>query len=275
MPVCSARPPERILLFTRWAAVGHCTSHRHSAAQSCCGRSTITGPLLSSSKTARRGRQERHPRATRSVLPRPVHHHAASGERARLWIAGLIALLRGRNLLRDGRWFGIAYLVFYVDHGRNATQRTTTLRASIRRSLPLVRSHGSIASRSRAKRERRGRHLCLSRLRDGHHRWSPGSLILPMASPDTSAQQPGLRYTTALHLTAVRGPKLPTTGPLPQFYADRFGWDAASTTSVIEGLPVSSRPRNRGRVCIFGKGLWRKRATSTSETVSMHDTLPA
>jgi hypothetical protein len=73
-------------------------------------------------------------------------------------------------------------------------------------------------------------------------------IILPMSSP---VLQPAswVRYTTALHL---HGDKMETaaTGSLPQFYADRFGWQ--QEVSVVLNTFRSLSPQDQRRVCIFG-----------------------
>jgi hypothetical protein len=73
-------------------------------------------------------------------------------------------------------------------------------------------------------------------------------IILPMSSP-VLRPAAWVRYTTALHL---HGDKMETaaTGPLPQFYADRFGWQ--QEVSVVLNTFRSLSPRDQQRVCIFG-----------------------
>jgi hypothetical protein len=73
-------------------------------------------------------------------------------------------------------------------------------------------------------------------------------ILLPMSSP-VLPPAAWVRYTTALHL---HGDKMETmaTGPLPQFYADRFGWQ--QETSIVLNTYRSLSPRDQQRVCIFG-----------------------
>jgi hypothetical protein len=76
-----------------------------------------------------------------------------------------------------------------------------------------------------------------------------GLLVLPMSSP-ILAPATWVRYTSAMHL---HGDKMETssTGPLPQFYADRFDWDE-QVDAVVQAWRSLS-PADRLRVCIFGK----------------------
>jgi 4-amino-4-deoxy-L-arabinose transferase-like glycosyltransferase len=70
-------------------------------------------------------------------------------------------------------------------------------------------------------------------------------LVIPVLPPETY-----IRYTKALHLQppAIETHKL---GPLPQIYADQFGWEemAATVARVYNGLP----PDVRARTAIFGQ----------------------
>ena len=70
-------------------------------------------------------------------------------------------------------------------------------------------------------------------------------LVLPVLPPDTY-----IRYSTALHL---QPPRIETSrlGPLPQLFADQFGWEdmARAVAGIYNGLP----PEVRARTCIFGQ----------------------
>jgi hypothetical protein len=72
-------------------------------------------------------------------------------------------------------------------------------------------------------------------------------IILPMASP-VLRPDAWVRYTTTLHL---RGDKMETaaTGPLPQFYADRFGWQ--QEVDIVARTYHSLTPEQQQHVCIF------------------------
>jgi 4-amino-4-deoxy-L-arabinose transferase-like glycosyltransferase len=70
-------------------------------------------------------------------------------------------------------------------------------------------------------------------------------LVIPVLPPETY-----IRYTKALHLQppAIETHKL---GPLPQIYADQFGWEemVATVARVYNSLP----PEIRARTAIFGQ----------------------
>ena len=76
-----------------------------------------------------------------------------------------------------------------------------------------------------------------------------GALISPIAIPVLPPEQYP-RYTQALH---IEQPRLEThqLGPLPQLFADQFGWDemAAEVARVYNALP----PDVRARTAIFGQ----------------------
>ena len=69
--------------------------------------------------------------------------------------------------------------------------------------------------------------------------------LLPLLPPETY-----IRYAAAIHL---QQPRVEThkLGPLPQLFADQFGWPemAATVAGVFNALP----PEVRARTCIFGQ----------------------
>jgi hypothetical protein len=70
-----------------------------------------------------------------------------------------------------------------------------------------------------------------------------GALIAPFAIPVLPVKT-YIRYSKALHFQqpAIENRK---TGPLPQVYADQFGWEemAATVARVCNGLPVDVRAK--------------------------------
>jgi hypothetical protein len=76
-----------------------------------------------------------------------------------------------------------------------------------------------------------------------------GAMLSPLATPILPPET-YIRYTQALHL---QPPRIEThrLGPLPQLYADQFGWEemAATVARVYNGLP----PEVRGKTAIFGQ----------------------
>jgi len=70
-----------------------------------------------------------------------------------------------------------------------------------------------------------------------------GAIILPMASPVLPPAQ-WIRYTQALHLTS-KAQENYESGPLPQFYADRFGWqeEVDQVTRIYNSLPPGDKAK--------------------------------
>lgn len=76
-----------------------------------------------------------------------------------------------------------------------------------------------------------------------------GVLLAPLARPVLPVET-FVRYAQALGVSGSSGERA-RQGPLPQFYADRFGWDALAQTvaGVVQKLP----PGEREQVCVFGQ----------------------
>ncbi|MHB8302723.1 MAG: ArnT family glycosyltransferase [Acidobacteriaceae bacterium] len=74
-----------------------------------------------------------------------------------------------------------------------------------------------------------------------------GAITLPMAIP-VLPPSTWIRYTTALHLPSAKT-ETADTGPLPQFYADRFGWQAM--VAEVARVYNSLSPADRAQVGIF------------------------
>jgi hypothetical protein len=70
-------------------------------------------------------------------------------------------------------------------------------------------------------------------------------LVIPVLPPETY-----IRYSQALHLSQPRI-EMHRLGPLPQLFADQFGWPemAATVARVYNGLPTDVRPKT----AIFGQ----------------------
>ncbi|MEO6965972.1 MAG: glycosyltransferase family 39 protein [Acidobacteriaceae bacterium] len=88
-----------------------------------------------------------------------------------------------------------------------------------------------------------------------------GAITLPMAIP-VLPPYTWIRYTKALHLKSG-DTETAKTGPLPQFFADRFGWQemAAKVAGVYNSLPAAERAQagifcsnygEAGAIDIFG-----------------------
>jgi hypothetical protein len=74
-----------------------------------------------------------------------------------------------------------------------------------------------------------------------------GLLILPMSSPILRPAA-WVRYTTALHLKSGKT-ETASSGELPQFYADRFGWQQQA--EIVTRTFNSLSNADQSRVCIF------------------------
>ncbi len=161
---------------------------------------------------------------------------------ALLWITGVVSLVRAKSI-RDGRWFGVAYILFFgVMFAMHAKDYYL---AGI---YPALFAAGAIAWERRFAASRgvqRNRIVAFPIFESVL--LVTGLIILPMSSP-VLRPDAWVRYTKALHL---HGDKMETaaTGPLPQFYADRFGWQ--QEVDIVAKTYQSLTPLERQKVCIF------------------------
>ena len=92
-----------------------------------------------------------------------------------------------------------------------------------------------------------------------------GAVYAPMAVPVLPAET-YIRYAAAIHM---QQPRVETArlGPLPQLYADQFGWEemAATVARVYNGLP----PDVRARTAIFGQNYGQAAPSTCSAQVSL------
>jgi hypothetical protein len=160
-----------------------------------------------------------------------------------LWVTGIVAPLRARSIA-DSRWLGLTYVFFFAL--MCATHAKDYYLEGI---YPAFFAAGAIAWEQRFA---------------ASHSVQRGNLfafpvyesllivltlvILPMCSP-VLRPAAWVRYTTALHLPHDNTETL-RTGPLPQFFADRFGWD--QEVSLVARAFQRLSPREQQRVCIFG-----------------------
>ena len=158
-----------------------------------------------------------------------------------LWLTGLAWLLirpRGSRF----RFFGFTYLIFLASMMATRDAKDYYL-API---YPLLFAAGGCAwgslmtaSRTRWLVPAYGALLVIS-----------GMLILPMSLPILKPQQ-WIAYTAALHLRNKAAHSENTDeGPLPQFYADRFGWqeEVDEVTRIYHSLPAAER-KVAGIIC--------------------------
>ncbi len=162
---------------------------------------------------------------------------------ALLWIPGIVALLRAKSI-RDGRWLGLTCLFFFaimlVLHAKDYY---------LAAMYPACFAAGGVAWERRFSAARGVQHNRIAAFPVFEAVLLVTSLLLlPMSSP-VLAPAAWVRYTTALHL---HGDKMETlaNGPLPQFYADRFGWQQ-EVSLVLRGFRSLS-PQEQRSVCIFG-----------------------
>ena len=163
---------------------------------------------------------------------------------ALLWVTGVVALLRAKSI-RDARWLGWTYLFFFVI--MLAMHAKDYYLSPI---YPVYFAAGAIAWEHRFALSRRvvqERLIAFPVLETVL--LLTGVVILPMASP-VLRPAAWVRYTKALHLHGGEA-ETQETGPLPQFYADRFGWDE-EVDAVVKAYR-SLTPQEQQRVCIFGR----------------------
>ena len=159
-----------------------------------------------------------------------------------LWVPGLVWLCRRHQW----RWLGVTYMIFLVVmmvlHAKD--YYVTPIYA-------ILFAAGGIAWESRFASRRR--------VSDERTFAFPiyettlvvaGALTLPMAIPVLKPAD-WLAYTKATHLYDASGnTENDSSGVLPQFYADRFGWqeEVDAVTRIYRSLP----PESQKEVGIFG-----------------------
>jgi hypothetical protein len=160
-----------------------------------------------------------------------------------VWLPGLVALLRAKSI-RNGRWLGLTYLFFYVI--MNALHAKDYYLEGI---YPALFAAGGIAWEHRSSLSRRvfAERVIAFPVLEGVL-LAANLLVLPMASP-VLPPATWVRYTSALHLRTQNSETM-STGPLPQFYADRFGWQ--EQVDLVTKAFRSLTPAEQQHVCIFG-----------------------
>ena len=168
-----------------------------------------------------------------------------------LWLPGLLWLLRRSAW----RWLGLTYVFFLVSmlalHAKD--YYVTPI-------YPILFAAGGIAWQNRTWRPFGRLSAAASNTRSDRLFAFPlyqatlvvsSALLLPMAIPVLSPQA-WLRYTAAMHLRdTISGAETSPTGPFPQFFADRFGWQ--EEVDLVNRAYQSLSPADRARVLIFGK----------------------
>jgi len=162
---------------------------------------------------------------------------------ALLWIAGIVSLLRARSI-KSARWLGFTYLFFFAI--LCALHAKDYYLAPI---YPVFFAAGAIAWEHRFANSRSvSRNRLIAFPIFEAVLLVTGLIILPMSSPILRPDA-WVRYTTALHLA---GSKTETAenGPLPQFYADRFGWQQLA--AQVDATYRSLSPADQAKACIWG-----------------------
>ena len=161
---------------------------------------------------------------------------------ALLWIPGLVACLRARTL-QGFRWIGLTYLLFlalmFVLHAKDYYLAPV---------YPMLYAAGALAWQARLARTRPA---SVDRLLGFPVLTAvlvvTGLILLPLASP-VLRPYTWARYTQTLHLKPSEPEKFKAS-ILPQFFADRFGWNQLTNIVVtgVRALPSEDRQH----LCIF------------------------
>lgn len=230
---------QRGLLFTRWAALGVALMSA-LALPNLLWQVHNHWPTLEFLKNGR----EQH----KNVVVGPFLFFLTQCENMQplnglLWIAGILALLRARSI-QGVRWLGLAYCFFFLI--MLALHAKDYYLAAI---YPPLFAAGAVAWQRRfaARRLVQQDRVVAFPVFEGAL-LATTLLVLPMASP---VLRPAVwvRYTRALHLHNNQTENS-ATGPLPQFYADRFGWREQADTVVRAYRALT--PAEQKRVCIYG-----------------------
>jgi hypothetical protein len=161
-----------------------------------------------------------------------------------IWFAGLVWLLRNPRA-KSWRWLGIAYLFFLA--GMMALHAKDYYVAPI---YPILFAAGGIAWEQHfANRRRVAEDRVLAFPIMETLLLVTGILILPMAIPIMQPPQ-WIAYTKAIHLYNASGnTENESSGPLPQFYADRFGWQ--EEVDEVSRIYHSLSPEDQKKVGIY------------------------
>ena len=160
---------------------------------------------------------------------------------ALLWITGIVSLLRARSI-PGMRWIGLMYLAFF-----GIMFKLHAKDYYLAPIYPVLFAAGAIAWQARFARTERARGALFAFPIYEAFLLVTGVLILPMAIP-VLAPQTWFAYTSALHLQSP-ATETSQTGPFPQFYADRFGWQ--EEVNLVNRAYTSLSPEDRARVSIF------------------------
>ena len=149
-----------------------------------------------------------------------------------IWLPGLIWLLRRR----EWRWLGLTYLLFYA--AMTAMHAKDYYPTPI---YPLLFAAGGVAWSTRLRPAARDRLVGFPILESAL--LLTGLILLPIAIPITTPAK-WVAYARALHL---RDQVSDRDALLPQYLADRFGWqeEVDSVTQIVSTLPPADRAKVR------------------------------
>ena len=145
-----------------------------------------------------------------------------------IWLPGLLWLL----CRREWRWLGLTFVFFYASmtllHAKDYYPTPI---------YPLLFAAGGVAWSMRLRSSARGRFIGFPVLESAL--LITGLVLLPIAMPVTGPAE-WVAYARALHL---RDQVSDRDALLPQYLADRFGWqeEVDSVTRVVASLPPADR----------------------------------
>jgi hypothetical protein len=158
-----------------------------------------------------------------------------------LWVTGVIATLRARTLA-GYRWIGLSFLLFLglmmAMHAKDYYVAPV---------YPMLFAAGGVAWEARLRHRQSGSNRLFAFPVYESVLILTGLILLPMSSP-VLRPAPWAQYTQALHLR-TRETETLKTSILPQFFADRFGWD--EMTSIVVAGYRALPSEDRAHVCIF------------------------
>ena len=161
-----------------------------------------------------------------------------------VWFTGLLWLFRS-PLARAYRWIGLTYLFFLAI--------TMALHAKdyyVVPIYPMLFAAGAIAwenyfAKTRFVRENRifAFPIFETIILAG------AAVTLPMAIPILRPAS-WVAYAKAIHMYNITESETAATGPLPQFYADRFGWQ--EEVDIVTRAYDSLSPEEKASTCLWG-----------------------
>jgi hypothetical protein len=151
-----------------------------------------------------------------------------------LWVAGLIWLLRRTQY----RWIGLTYVIFMALmlalHAKDYYPTPI---------YPVLFAAGALAYQSRVAMAAQNRLLAFPILESAIA--LSGAILLPITTPIMTPAQ-WVWYANATHIRKALGD---LNGPMPQYLADRFGWQ--EEVDLVGKLLQNLSPADRRHVVIF------------------------